>query len=148
MKGNYKHGCCGTPLYRSWYHMKSRCSNPNDKNYDIYGGRGITVCDEWRNSFETFRDWAFANGYADNLTIDRIDNDKGYSPENCRWISIAEQQRNKSNCIYIEAFGEKHTIAEWSRIKNIPAPTLYSRVQKGIAGEELFQSTFKRGEKV
>ena len=91
----YKHGGEGTRLYRIWKGMRQRCYNPNIKNYANYGGRGITVCDEWRNSFEAFRDWALANGYCDDLSIDRIDNDKGYSPDNCRWATSQTQALNR-----------------------------------------------------
>lgn len=85
----------GQRLYRIMTGMKDRCYNPNATGYKNYGGRGITICDEWRNDFFAFRDWAYANGYAEGLTIDRIDNDKGYCPENCRWATKAEQNRNK-----------------------------------------------------
>lgn len=89
------HGMRHTRLYRILHDMKNRCYRKSYHAFNHYGGRGITVCDEWLNSFEAFRDWALANGYADNLTIDRIDNDKGYSPDNCRWVTMAEQNRNK-----------------------------------------------------
>lgn len=75
--------------------MKYRCYNSTSSVYEYYGGRGITVCDEWLHSFETFRDWAQSHGYQENLTIDRIDNNKGYSPDNCRWLTLADQQRNR-----------------------------------------------------
>ena len=96
------HGNSGTRLYAVWKAMIQRCSNHSDKNYDRYGGRGITVCPEWRNDFQKFYEWAMANGYDDNAaagrcTIDRIDNDKGYGPDNCRWVDMKTQNKNKSN---------------------------------------------------
>ena len=95
--GNHvrKHGGTGTRLYRIWMLMRYRCSNENNPSYKNYGGRGIKVCDEWQDSFIVFRDWALKHGYRDDLTIDRIDNDKGYSPDNCRWIYYKDQPKNR-----------------------------------------------------
>lgn len=81
-------------LYNSWRAMKARCNNPNNNRYYLYGGRGIKVCKEWE-LFSNFKSWALCNGYSEELSIDRIDNDKGYSPENCRWILPQEQSRNR-----------------------------------------------------
>lgn len=99
IKANTKHGATHhrgtTKLYNIWLRMKDRCRNPNSSNYKYYGGRGISVCEEWRHDFAAFRDWALANGYQEGLSIDRIDVNGNYCPENCRWITMAEQQRNK-----------------------------------------------------
>jgi len=83
-------------LYWIWVAMKQRCENPNNKRFDRYGGRGIKVCPEWREDFAAFRDWAMASGYNDTLSIDRIDNDKGYSPDNCRWADAITQRHNQA----------------------------------------------------
>lgn len=88
------HGMSGERLHHTWRHIKDRCLNKNCRNYDMYGGRGISVCSEWKESFEVFRDWAFENGYRDGLSIERIDVNKGYCPENCTWIPKDQQPRN------------------------------------------------------
>lgn len=95
LRNGSMYGGCGTRLYRIYSCMKDRCYNKSRERYADYGGRGITVCDEWLDSFEAFRDWALNNGYRDDLSIDRIENDKSCSPENCRWVTVKEQNNNR-----------------------------------------------------
>jgi len=94
-----KHNGCGQRLYSIWQAMKTRCSNSNVPHYKNYGGRGIKICDEWKDDFAKFQKWALKSGYKENLTIDRIDNNKGYFKENCRWATLAEQQKNRRDTV-------------------------------------------------
>ena len=108
--------------------MKVRCYNPRDKHYERYGGRGITVCDEWLNNFPAFYKWSIQNGYRQGLTIDRIDNDGNYCPENCRWTTYSVQNSNTSRNIKIsDKLGNTKILKEWSEIFNIPYATLCYR---------------------
>ena len=114
IKTHTVHGMCGTRIYTTYDDMKQRCRNKNHKNFANYGGRGITVCDEWVNSPQAFFEWALANGYTDELTIDRIENNKGYCPSNCRWATMTEQSRNKRSNVLITIENQIKTLTEWS----------------------------------
>lgn len=102
-------------LHRIWIGIKTRCYNQKDKGYKNYGGRGIKVCNEWKNDFMNFRIWAIANGYRDDLTIDRINNNGNYEPNNCRWATKEEQANNKRNVHLIEYNGKKYSISQLAR---------------------------------
>lgn len=102
-----------------WQNMKNRCYNKATKSYPSYGGRGILICDEWLNNYEAFLEWSRANGYQDSLTIDRINNDIGYNPDNCRWVTHKENCNNRSDCIYVTYNGDTKTIQQWSEILNL-----------------------------
>lgn len=106
------HGGTGTRLYSIWRGMLDRCTNPREASFPRYGGRGIAVCSEW-GTFQTFRQWSLANGYGDDLQIDRINNNGNYEPSNCRWVTFKENARNKRTTRLIEAFGECKSMAEW-----------------------------------
>ena len=125
--------------------MKNRCHNPEADNYKDYGGRGISVCDEWRRSYSAFATWAKQNGYADGLSIDRIDNNKGYSPENCRWVDAFVQGNNKRSNAVFTINGEEKTVTQWAREYGINSITVFSRLYKGMdIVEALTKSTERR----
>lgn len=106
------HGMSGKRIYRIWKGMRNRCENINVPNYNLYGGRGISVCDEW-HSFKVFNEWALSNGYRDDLSIDRIDNNGNYCPDNCRWADRKEQARNRRSNITISCNGSTKLISDW-----------------------------------
>ena len=118
-------------LYTIWANMKARCFNPNSKDYKAYGGRGITVCQEWKDNYVAFKKWAIQNGYDNKLTIDRIDVNKDYEPSNCRWTDMVVQENNRTNNHMLEFGGESHTILEWSRITEINPNTICTRLRRG-----------------
>lgn len=124
------HGKSKTRIYRIWEDMKKRCYNPNPKNRKVYYDRNIKLCEEWKSDFIPFYRWAIENGYSDELTIDRIDNEDGYSPSNCRWVTQTEQQRNRRNNHIISYKGEEHCLSEWCEILHLKYSTLETRINK------------------
>ena len=140
---HYRHMMSGTRIYQEWQGMKGRCNNPHDPRYDRWGGRGIKVCDEWQNSFEAFYNWAMANGYKDDLTIDRIDNDGNYEPSNCRWATQQEQSRNRSSNIKITIGNSTRTLMEWCSIFNVNYKNVRDRYWRN--GFSSIDDLFNRG---
>jgi hypothetical protein len=137
--GHYKHGGKGTKLYEVWYSMKKRCESPSLASYKYYGGRGISVCDEWKKDFTTFRNWAYENGYMEGLSLDRIDNNGNYEPSNCRWATMKEQANNQNHTLKIEYKGQTKTLTEWAEFLGIKRHTLYHRIyRKGWNVERAF----------
>lgn len=136
-----KHGNSNTRVYRIWAGMLQRCSNPRRKEYPVYGGRGIRVCDEWQE-FSAFHQWAIENGYGDTLSIDRINADGNYSPDNCRWVSIKEQQNNRRNNLPpLTIRGEQRTITEWSMITGLSYGAIHGRLYSlGYSAEKALQN--------
>lgn len=141
IKPNLKHGKSQTRIYKIWNAMKDRCYNENHVQYYLWGGKGIKVCDEWLNDFMNFYNWSMKNGYADNLSIDRIDGDKNYSPLNCRWSTKKQQARNINTNINVEYKGETHCLAEWSEILGIKSSTLYWRYKNWKDKEKIFNKS-------
>lgn len=140
------HGKRHTRLYTTWSNMKQRCYNQNSERYKDYGGRGITVCEEWIHDFMSFYIWAIQNGYAENFTLDRKDNDKGYSPDNCRWATYKEQANNKRNNVLITYKGEIKTLSQWADELKMEYDTLYARIFiQELDVENAFNETLKKG---
>lgn len=135
------HHLCDTRLYSIWIDMKQRCSNPNSKAYKNYGGRGIKVCNEWRDNFINFYNWATSNGYNDKLEIDRINNDDDYSPNNCKWITHQEQQLNKRNNKMITYNGITKPLKSWTDELGIDYHKTLCRLWIGWSIEDAFNST-------
>lgn len=136
---NYKHGQRHSRIYNIYYHMKNRCYNVKDNRYNQYGDRGIKVCDEWKNSFKSFYEWSMNNGYNDNLTIDRIDNNGNYEPLNCRWVDNFTQMQNRSNNHFITINGETKVLFEWCRIYGLNPTTINQRIKRGWKKEDWFK---------
>ncbi|MBP1889811.1 hypothetical protein J2Z53_001394 [Clostridium moniliforme] len=139
-----KHGLRYTKLYGVWGMMKQRCYNCCNKDYKDYGAREIRICDEWKNNVKIFYNWAINNGYEEGLTLDRINPNGNYEPNNCRWITNAEQQNNKRNTIHVLYKDKLLTLTELSNITNIKRETLEMRYIRGDRGERLIRPVRKR----
>lgn len=125
----YKHGYTGTRLHSIWKGMRKRCRNPKESCYPRYGGAGISVCDEWQE-FVPFMQWALANGYRDDLTIERKNGSLGYSPSNCIWADHTVQNRNRSTSVMVEYDGKTMNLSELSEITGVNYDLLKQRIQK------------------
>lgn len=141
---NTTHGESRTRIYHIWGNMINRTSNKKDKSYKNYGDRGITVCEEWKD-FLQFKEWALANGYQETLTLDRMDNEKGYYPSNCRWADRAVQDNNKRQSVKLEYAGKVKTIDQWAKEYNINRSTIVHRLDKGMTIKEAIETPVKGG---
>jgi hypothetical protein len=152
LKRNTKHGLSGgrnkiTHLYNVWLAMRQRCLNKNNPNYKNYGQRGIRICEEW-DDYEIFHNWAMSNGFAENFTIERIDNNSGYNPSNCTWIPQSKQSCNTRRNKRITFNGKTRILKEWATELEIKYDTLFGRLARGWDVKEAFttplQSQFSR----
>lgn len=139
-----RHGESNTRIYKIWCAMRDRCYRETTDSYPRYGGRGITVCHEWRRSFTLFNDWAKSSGYRSDKSIDRINPDGNYEPSNCRWATDKQQCRNKSkdapSLLRVIHDGNDLNLSEWSRLTKIGYTTLVKRYNKGLRGNDLFKA--------
>lgn len=132
------------PLYGRWNAMKQRCFNETNPKFPRYGGRGITIADEWLY-FHEFKNWAKENGYQKELTLDRIDTDGNYEPINCRWVNQSVQQNNRNNNRIIEYEGETKPLKQWCEQLGLPYKTIHARVSRGWEPKEALQKPVKKG---
>lgn len=138
------HAKSKTPLHSKWLKIKERCYNPNAKAFEFYGKRGIAMCEEWKNNFESFEKWALDNGYSSGLTIERLDNNKGYNPDNCKWIPFEEQANNRRSTIWVEWNGKTQNLTQWADELGINRGTLSSRYNReNLRPPELFKPVKK-----
>ena len=131
-----KHGGSGTPLYNVWKSMRQRCNNRKSHDYKWYGMDGVKICEEWED-FASFRKWATENGYKSGLTIDRADSKGPYSPENCRWVTIQEQQKNKRNVLKFLYLGDLYTVDTFCDKFGISKAMFYDRKHKGWSLDQI-----------
>lgn len=136
---NSTHGLSKTRLHSIWSKMKDRCTRENNPAYKWYGGRGITICQEWLEDFMNFYNWAMDNGYEDGLSIDRINVNENYEPSNCRWIPLEEQALNTRTTKFLTYKGETKTVSEWCEITGIKKTTMLNRIRLGFTPEECIE---------
>lgn len=139
----YVHGCTGTRLHNIWLSMRERCNRVKHPWYQAYGGRGIKICEEW-DDFSKFRKWAMANGYSNELTIDRIDCNGNYEPNNCGWATMKEQQNNKRNNRIIEYKGERYTLTQLAEKIGINKTTLRERLNAGWSVDDAVERPVRK----
>lgn len=149
---NFTHKMTGSRLYKVWQAMKSRCYYEKSEMFKHYGGRGITVCDEWKNSFISFYDWSIKNGYDENAergqcTIDRIDVNGNYEPNNCRWATIKQQANNTRRNHLIKYNGKTQTVSQWANELGVEPDSIFNRLQKGFTEEEALTLKFNERRK-
>lgn len=132
------HGLTDHPIHNTWNAMKGRCYNKKNEKYKNYGARGIIVCDEWKDNFQAFYDWAITSGWQEGLTIDRENNDGHYEPSNCRWANDDIQANNKTTNLFITFNGETKTATQWAKTYNIPSYTIAWRFKRGWPIEKVF----------
>ena len=135
-----------TKLFYTWCNMRQRCYNPNRPDYKYYGGKGITVCKKWRDSFLEFKKWAEESGYKDGLTIDRRNNNKNYTPSNCRWATRKTQTRNREVTHRLTLNGKTKSVAEWAELNGLTPKLANDRLRTGVAPEKVFKNTDLRKE--
>lgn len=142
--GKVTHGKAHTRLYRTYCHMVGRCYCSTDAAYKDYGGRGITICDDWKNDFMNFYNWSMQNGYLDCLTIDRVDNERGYEPSNCRWVGIKEQSNNRRSNVNVELNGITKNMSQWCKEFGLNYKVIMDRVYRGWCVEKALLTPVRR----
>lgn len=135
-------------IYHTWLHIKDRCYNPRCKSYSNYGGRGIKMCDEWKNNYQAFKNWSLSHDFHQtsspmDMTIDRIDVNGNYEPSNCRWVGIDIQANNKRNSHYIVFHGKRYTVATLAHKYNLNRVTIYRRLKLGWTGDRLVSKPYE-----
>lgn len=138
------HDMTNTRVYNIWRGIKGRCNNQNSTSYKNYGKRNITICEEWKNSFEQFYEWAINHGYKENLSIDRINNEGNYEPSNCRWVSSKMQSNNRRTNKHLSYCGEKHTITEWSELLGGEKSLIRGRLKMGWSLEKALSTPVRK----